>query len=279
MAKNEVPGIVAIWRYMKSNAINGIWTGRIKEIRAATGYADGTISRSFTDMNDSGAIEYIERGTFGAPSKIRPVSVPTPIRSDVWTVEAKAQFKIMWERGDTREMLESHFGVSKNAIGGQRQRMGLEPRPAPIRKNVDGTYSRVYLANPTGINTHFPELPAVQVSRRLAGLPNVEHKAVPLAKPIVFGVRKKKSPLPETVRHLPHTAGNRGPSGRGVSALTLRGLTGLTSHLPELPPARQGSCRWPLRCGDNAELGNWCAHHAGLLGKRVTVRDRREDVG
>lgn len=103
--------------------------------------------------------------------------------------------------------------------------------------------------------------------------PYVRPSKVPKVRP------PRKSRADPNPIHLPHTAGNRGPSGRGVSALTLRGLTGLTNHLPELPPARQGSCRWPLRCGDNAELGNWCAHHAGLLGKRVTVREQREDLG
>lgn len=81
-------------------------------------------------------------------------------------------------------------------------------------------------------------------------------KAPPREKPIVL----KTTPPP-----LYRSTGSRSPSGMAQASVGSFGWS--IGALPKLPARRGGACCWPLTC-DNPADGNWCAHHAAMLGKR-----------
>lgn len=51
----------------------------------------------------------------------------------VWTDEVIGQLRQLWGEGHSASLIGKRMGVSKNAIVGKAHRIGLPPRPSPIR--------------------------------------------------------------------------------------------------------------------------------------------------
>ena len=53
-----------------------------------------------------------------------------------WTDERIERLKEMWTRGMTASQIADDLGaVSRNAVIGKAHRLGLQPRPSPVRPN------------------------------------------------------------------------------------------------------------------------------------------------
>ena len=55
-----------------------------------------------------------------------------------WTVERIAEVTRLWSEGLTTAEIGKVVGVTKNAVVGKAHRLGLPPRPSPIRRNNGG---------------------------------------------------------------------------------------------------------------------------------------------
>lgn len=56
----------------------------------------------------------------------------------VWTPERIAEVTRLWGEGVTTAEIGELVGVTKNAVVGKAHRLGLPPRPSPIRPKGDG---------------------------------------------------------------------------------------------------------------------------------------------
>ena len=54
-----------------------------------------------------------------------------------WTKERIEQLRQMWDEGKSTGEIGKALGVSKNAVVGKAHRLGLNPRPSPIKRNSD----------------------------------------------------------------------------------------------------------------------------------------------
>jgi hypothetical protein len=59
-----------------------------------------------------------------------PMSSRAPRR--VWTASASDELRELWNQGYSAQAIGKHLGVSKNAVIGKANRLGLTPRPSPI---------------------------------------------------------------------------------------------------------------------------------------------------
>lgn len=273
---------VAIWRWFVENSTNGIWTGYISKIGEGLGYAESTISRTISGMASEGSIIYLERGIFGALSKIRIGEEPQQtIRVDQWSDKAVLLYKKMWTDGVPTEEMGRRLGVSKSAITGKRQRLGLPPRPSPVKKNADGKSIRAYSGNPQGNNAVTPvvfansraageDIAKITRPKEIPKIVNMSHmrpEAVKAAWP-------RKTTVPETEDTIRKSvaitqepiAPKIATRAKSASALasSITGVVGWSMTTLPKPPARKpGVCRWPRTCDMPGQP--WCAEHAALL--------------
>jgi GcrA cell cycle regulator len=54
----------------------------------------------------------------------------------LWTGEAIARLTALWAEGRTTGEIGRRLGASKNAVVGKAHRLGLPPRPCPIRRSA-----------------------------------------------------------------------------------------------------------------------------------------------
>lgn len=54
-----------------------------------------------------------------------------------WTFEMEVRLREMWGAGVGATTIAAALGVSKNAVIGKRNRLGLSPRPSPIAHSVE----------------------------------------------------------------------------------------------------------------------------------------------
>ena len=54
-----------------------------------------------------------------------------------WTPERISEVTRLWNEGLTTAEIGKQVGVSKNAVVGKAHRLGLPPRPSPIKRNPD----------------------------------------------------------------------------------------------------------------------------------------------
>jgi GcrA cell cycle regulator len=163
-----------------------------------------------------------------------------------WTEAVIAELRRLWAEGLSTAEIGRRLGVSKNAVVGKAHRLGLDPRPSPIRR-VPG------------------EAAAAPVARRVSGptLPPLPPVAAPSA------------PQSEVARSEPPAATRPAPQLRPVAP-----------PAPRVSSGRFSACCWPIGepgtasfhfCGSEAMSGKpYCAEHAQLA--YVKVRDRREDA-
>jgi GcrA cell cycle regulator len=149
------------------------------------------------------------------------------------------------------------MGVSKNAVVGKAHRLGLPPRPSPIRRDGHGASA--------------PRPPA---PRRVVGptLPPLA-ASLPMADEVRTELRAEARPAA------------RLPAADGHAAAATSAATPQVRAVPPRP-SRLAACCWPIGepgtksfhfCDQDAVTGKpYCAEHAQLA--YVKVRDRREEA-
>ena len=50
-----------------------------------------------------------------------------------WDADAIARLRVLWDEGHPTAEIGRRMGISKNAVVGKARRLGLEPRPSPIK--------------------------------------------------------------------------------------------------------------------------------------------------
>jgi hypothetical protein len=61
-------------------------------------------------------------------------AAPTPWKA-FWTPEAECWLRTAWDAGMTMTEIGRRLGCSKNAVSGKSTRLGLIPRPSPVKIN------------------------------------------------------------------------------------------------------------------------------------------------
>ncbi len=80
-----------------------------------------------------------------------------------WTTETIARLHALWLEGHATAEIGRRMQVSKNAVVGKAHRLGLPPRPSPIRR--DGSDPPRRPATPQVRGPGLPTLPSVPESR------------------------------------------------------------------------------------------------------------------
>jgi GcrA cell cycle regulator len=180
-----------------------------------------------------------------------------------WNDETIVRLRALWNEGLSTAEIGRRMGVSKNAVVGKAHRLGLPPRPSPIRRDVTGASS--------------PRTPAL---RRVVG-PTLP----PLAATLTVGEESRpvvaKAPPPDAS---PAAAVSAAPAS--VASVPAAAAPAVRALPPARHMPRMAACCWPIGepgtksfrfCDVEAVQGKpYCAEHAQLA--YVKVRDRREEA-
>ncbi|MDE7548121.1 GcrA family cell cycle regulator [Acetobacter fabarum] len=203
-----------------------------------------------------------------------------------WSEEIIAQLKDLWAEGLSTAEIGRRLSITKNAVVGKAHRLGLPPRPSPIRRN--GSKPKVAAdkaeqLTPTPLATETP------ASRAAAPSPSpVVHAAQPIATtapaPVV-----EQSPAPATAAEPGGVDDKaaRKEKAAPVARTSVKPKTLLRSISDPEPQKRRGpSCCWPIGdpgtpgfhfCGATPIPGKpYCEEHAQIA--YVRLRDRRDSV-
>ena len=60
-----------------------------------------------------------------------------------WADETIFRLRELWDEGHSTAEIARRLGVSKNAVVGKAHRLDLPGRPSPIRREADGSFTRV----------------------------------------------------------------------------------------------------------------------------------------
>ncbi len=160
-----------------------------------------------------------------------------------WTDAIIAELRRLWAEGLSTAEIGRRLGVSKNAIVGKAHRLGLDPRPSPIRRGE--------VAKPT-----------VPAPRRALG-PTLPPLTVPAPAPVVAA---EPVPAPRPVAP---------PQLRSVAVAPVRSSAGRYSACC-WPIGEPGTASFRFCSSEAMPSKPYCAEHASLA--YVKVRDRREDA-
>ncbi|OAG73353.1 GcrA cell cycle regulator [Gluconobacter japonicus] len=212
-----------------------------------------------------------------------------------WTDETIARLRELWSQGLSTAEIGRQLSITKNAVVGKAHRLGLPPRPSPIRnrKVKDG-------------ETPSTETPRRKPPTRKAAAPKAEASADLLTEKTEAKPAAIKADTPKSAPAKPSPALESvmmSPPPRPVAA-KVDSPARVTSVAPEprVPPpvrpappprftasidrpARRGpSCCWPIGdpgtpgfhfCGATPLPGKpYCAEHAAIA--YVKIRDRRD---
>jgi GcrA cell cycle regulator len=189
-----------------------------------------------------------------------------------WNDDIIVRLRGMWMEGYSTAEIGRRIGVSKNAVVGKAHRLGLDPRPSPIRRGGPGEVAE----RPVPLRR--------EIATSLAPLP-VE-PAVPTTAP---------EPRPDDIVEVATAS----PAAEVPPAVAAAPAALAPLELPPPPAAvvapvravpprssRQVPCCWPIGepgtrsfrfCDDEALPGKpYCSAHATLA--YVKVRDRREEA-
>ena len=85
----------------------------------------------------------------------------------MWTFELIADLERLWKEGASTAEIGRKLGCSKNAVVGKAHRLGLPPRPSPIRRSTvtvasfSGPVCQWPVGDPRSPSFHFCGEPAV----------------------------------------------------------------------------------------------------------------------
>ena len=207
-----------------------------------------------------------------------------------WTEETIARLRDLWQQGLSTAEIGRQLSVTKNAVVGKAHRLGLKPRPSPIRRASKGTPAEAVADT---------SAPAATESTPVA--PSVADKET-VSAPVVSKApasQPEKAPAPSaaapsvpaaTQAASPASAGDALTGEPEAAARPPRSQARATRSAlrPVSEPRRRSSqsCCWPLGdpgtpgfhfCGATPLPGKpYCAEHAQLA--YVKLRDRRDNV-
>ncbi|MBV0887483.1 GcrA family cell cycle regulator [Komagataeibacter oboediens] len=195
-----------------------------------------------------------------------------------WTEETIARLRDLWQQGLSTAEIGRQLSVTKNAVVGKAHRLGLKPRPSPIRRAAKAASA------PAATTAEAPApTPAVEIT---PATPAAEAAAAPAVTPAAPQAPQK---APAKAQATPTPAPQPKPAAAAETAPAPRATRATKAALrPVSEPRRRSSqsCCWPLGdpgtpgfhfCGATPLPGKpYCAEHAQLA--YVKLRDRRDNV-
>lgn len=196
-----------------------------------------------------------------------------------WNEEVIARLRALWDEGLSTAEIGRRLGVSKNAVVGKAHRLGLPPRPSPIRRatEVPAAPRPRAITEPTLASL---DLPAHGLRAPDVPAPNVAVADLPAPDWAMPAAPEPTPPAPTMVAPASVVTELR-PLRRPVevSRPTLRSV-------PSGPASRVTACCWPIGepgtkaftfCDAPSAPGKpYCQEHVAVA--YVKVRDRREDA-
>ncbi|GBR46801.1 GcrA family cell cycle regulator [Neokomagataea thailandica] len=230
-----------------------------------------------------------------------------------WTDETIARLRELWDQGLSTAEIGRQLEITKNAVVGKAHRLGLPPRPSPIRNRkpviaADGTVEVPKRKPPTrskakpkaaaseqgSLLAEADKKPAAKVSAKVAA-PSDAVKVPQPQKNIAAApgnVSKKIEAVAQSAAQPGAEKQKAGPVIPAKDEEPKRALSSVVGHsgAPRMAPAidrpvRRGpSCCWPFGdpgtpgfhfCGARPLSGKpYCAEHAAIA--YVKIRDRRD---
>lgn len=196
-----------------------------------------------------------------------------------WTEETISRLKELWAEGLSTAEIGRRLSITKNAVVGKAHRLGLPPRPSPIRRGVKKPEAEA--AKPS-VTTSAPaaepaaKTDAVDATPEAAPIAAKPEPAAPTPTPAPV------TPAPAAVQPKPvkveKPAAPRAPAKPKPVPQRISD--------PEPQKRRGPSCCWPIGdpgtpgfhfCGAVPLPGKpYCAEHAQIA--YVKLRDRRDNV-
>lgn len=202
-----------------------------------------------------------------------------------WSEEIIAQLKDLWAEGLSTAEIGRRLSITKNAVVGKAHRLGLPPRPSPIRRN--GSKPKA-AADKAEQPTLIPPTPEAPVSRVAAPAPSVAPATQPVAATAPTPVAAPSpAPAAATEAGTVDDKTARKEKAAPVTRTSAKPKTLLRSISDPEPQKRRGpSCCWPIGdpgtpgfhfCGATPIPGKpYCEEHAQIA--YVRLRDRRDSV-
>ncbi|QHC35419.1 GcrA family cell cycle regulator [Komagataeibacter xylinus] len=199
-----------------------------------------------------------------------------------WTEETIARLRDLWQQGLSTAEIGRQLSVTKNAVVGKAHRLGLKPRPSPIRRAAKAT----------------PPADAVPQAAPVAAAPAVAPKKEAAPAPVVAAPpapEKAPAPVkatvaaPEPKAATPAPAAEPAPEAPAARQARAPARAARAALRPVSEPRRRSSqsCCWPLGdpgtpgfhfCGATPLPGKpYCAEHAQLAYVKLRS-DRRDNV-
>ncbi|GBR18154.1 GcrA family cell cycle regulator [Asaia spathodeae] len=219
-----------------------------------------------------------------------------------WTDEIISRLQTLWQEGLSTAEIGRQLSITKNAVVGKAHRLGLPPRPSPIRatakprKDAATEAAAAPVADETvTVAPAAPQTaPVSEVKPSVAAAPAAPVAAEPVAPPVSRPEPVEK-PAASASSAVPDNAApaasKPSPTRKPAEAKTmspdlmLRPL--LRPLTTETSPRRGPACCWPNGdpgtpgfhfCGAKPVPGKpYCAEHCAIA--YVKLRDRRESVG
>ncbi|PHY92951.1 GcrA cell cycle regulator [Acetobacter pomorum] len=194
-----------------------------------------------------------------------------------WTEEIIAQLKALWAEGLSTAEIGRRLSITKNAVVGKAHRLGLPPRPSPIRRNAKPktTEKTEAASTPATAQTAIPSQPAKQAEATPAVA--AEKPQAPTSARVTTPV----APAAPTAEEKPVKKEKPAASSKSKPKASLRSISD-----PEPQKRRGPSCCWPIGdpgtpgfhfCGATPIPGKpYCEEHAQIA--YVRLRDRRDNV-
>ena len=204
-----------------------------------------------------------------------------------WTEETIARLRDLWQQGLSTAEIGRQLSVTKNAVVGKAHRLGLKPRPSPIRRAakpvITAPAAEATAAVAPARTAPASPAPAEVETAPAAAVPPHVPQAAPVA------TVEESRPKVEVAAPAPATAPQeQAPEPRAPRPSARATRAAAAALRPVSEPRRRSSqsCCWPLGdpgtpgfhfCGATPLPGKpYCAEHAQLA--YVKLRDRRDNV-
>ena len=201
-----------------------------------------------------------------------------------WSEEIIAQLKDLWAEGLSTAEIGRRLSITKNAVVGKAHRLGLPPRPSPIRRN--GSKPKAAADKTEQPTPSTPEAPPARATGVTA--PSAPPTQPAAAAPTMAPVAEPATPI--AAAPAPTGADDktvRKEKAAPVVRSAAKPKTLLRSISDPEPQKRRGpSCCWPIGdpgtpgfhfCGATPIPGKpYCEEHAQIA--YVRLRDRRDSV-
>jgi len=199
-----------------------------------------------------------------------------------WNEELISRLRALWQEGLSTAEIGRQLEITKNAVVGKAHRLGLPPRPSPIRRQPENDTGEAPVRAARPVAPKSAPKPAVIAEAAPAAVETVAAQvdAAPVAEPVVAAT-PAAPPQPVAAAPAPK------PAIKPVAAPIEASRPALRAVSAPSQPRRSGlTCCWPLGepgtkgfhfCGGHPIPGKpYCSEHAQLA--YVKLRDRRDNV-